>query len=369
MNQTFRQELTWLGTFRDKRRESAYESYIFKRQQHSLLPNVIVAYLLFLFLDLPLFYFNRSGRLELDFFVWFLGVVFFTAAFFLLGRFCTYRSYTVSITLAEASFSPLYAVLLLLHGKTDFLYIALCTVLLLILLFAIPNKWAYTAVCALLLAGTVGALTPLVSLPPAGTEILSGWLYIGCALLLAGACAWRFDYQRHVNFLDSQSLNRRLNTDTLTGAFTRPKFDREIKRQIDEAQGNGSVFSLAIFDVDDFKKINDTYGHLTGDRILTGITGIVRSSMPSRNTITRWGGEEFVIVCPGTDVNSAILLCERLRCHIAEKAFPGGIHVTCSFGVSEYRPGDTAFILLERADRFLYDAKSLGKNAVVSGYC
>lgn len=369
MNPTFKQELTWLGTFRDKRRESAYESYIFKRQQRSLLPNVVVAYLFFLLLDIPLFYFHRSGRLERDFFVWLLGVIFFAAVFFLLGRFRTYRSYTVSITLAEASFSPLFGILLLLHGKTDFLCVALCTVLLLALIFILPNKWTYAAICALLLTGTAGALTPLVSLPHAGTDIFAGWLYIGAALLLAGTGTWRLDYQCHINYLDSQSLNRRLNTDTLTGAFTRPKFDREIKKRIDEAQQNGSVFSLAIFDVDDFKKINDTYGHLTGDRILTGITGIVRSSMPSRNTITRWGGEEFVIVSPATDVNNAILLCERLRARIAEKTFPDGIHVTCSFGVSEYRPGDTAFILLDRADRFLYDAKSLGKNAVVSGYC
>jgi diguanylate cyclase (GGDEF)-like protein len=159
-------------------------------------------------------------------------------------------------------------------------------------------------------------------------------------------------------------LQNLLNTDTLTGAFTRVKFDNEIKKQIAFSQQTGRKMSLAIFDIDNFKRINDTYGHLEGDNVLSGIANIVIENLRLRDILTRWGGEEFVIVFPCTGLASAVKTAERLRIKISDAAFSIGEVVTCSFGVTEFKKGDTPVSLLRRADNLLYEAKASGKNVV-----
>jgi diguanylate cyclase (GGDEF)-like protein len=156
-------------------------------------------------------------------------------------------------------------------------------------------------------------------------------------------------------------------TDYLTKIYNRLKFDNIFISEIMRAQRYKTSLCLIIFDIDNFKKINDTYGHHTGDTVLIEMAKVVSNNIRSTDIFARWGGEEFVILTPNTDIEHARELAERLRVAIEGYVFNESISVTCSFGVAEFREGDTKDALSKRADDALYEAKRSGKNRVFTG--
>ena len=154
--------------------------------------------------------------------------------------------------------------------------------------------------------------------------------------------------------------------DALTGVANRGQLETQLRHMIEEfhSQEGTRCLSAIFLDVDKFKRINDTYGHKIGDQVLVDLTRILQNETYSSEVIGRYGGEEFVILCPDTDLDSAVRRAERLR-HAVLKSSIGGIStlsVTSSFGVSTARLGDTVHTLLERADICLYRAKETGRN-------
>lgn len=159
-------------------------------------------------------------------------------------------------------------------------------------------------------------------------------------------------------------LQARTITDPLTGMNNRIKFDEELKEAIERGARYDMPFSLILYDVDHFKRINDNHGHLVGDHVLVGLSTLVSSSIRAPDLLARWGGEEFAILNYGADIHSARVLAERLRVQIMATRFPPVSQVTCSFGVARYVAGDSARSLLLRADQALYLAKARGRNRV-----
>jgi diguanylate cyclase (GGDEF)-like protein len=154
--------------------------------------------------------------------------------------------------------------------------------------------------------------------------------------------------------------------DALTGVANRGQLETQLRHMIDDfhAQEGTNHLSTIFLDVDKFKNVNDTYGHKIGDQVLVDLTRTLQNETYSSEVIGRYGGEEFVIICPDTDLDSAVRRAERLR-HAIMKSSIGGIttlNVTSSFGVSTTRLGDTVHTLLERADACLYRAKETGRN-------
>jgi diguanylate cyclase (GGDEF)-like protein len=238
-------------------------------------------------------------------------------------------------------------------------------IILVTIFFIFPNNWANTFFAAIVLILSFAIFCAFNTARfTQNNSYLAGAVYIAAAFCLNVFSSYRFNFYKRSQFYDNLMLHNLLNTDTLTGAFTRVKFDEEIKKQIAFSQQTGRKMSLAIFDIDNFKRINDTYGHLEGDNVLSGIANIVNQNMRPRDILTRWGGEEFVIVFPGTGLTSAVKTAERLRMTISDAEFNIGNTVTCSFGVTEFKKGDTPVSLLRRADKLLYEAKSSGKNIV-----
>ena len=117
-----------------------------------------------------------------------------------------------------------------------------------------------------------------------------------------------------------------------------------------------------IFDFDNFKSINDTYGHLIGDNVLVDTINNIKNSIRNIDVLARWGGEEFALLLPNTDLQHAAILAERLRLQVADNVFENVGNITCSFGIAAFNEQDTAVTMISRADRFLYKAKSEGKN-------
>jgi diguanylate cyclase len=159
--------------------------------------------------------------------------------------------------------------------------------------------------------------------------------------------------------------------DALTGLANRRGFDRAFEACLAEARAGGVGPCLLMVDIDRFKRINDTYGHLFGDRVLCAVGRALQSNVKGRDTVARYGGEEFAVVLPETPLDGATSLAEALRTTVAA----GQVrnlnsnetvgNITISIGVTGHRAGDSASELVERADRALYTAKGLGRNRVI----
>ena len=169
--------------------------------------------------------------------------------------------------------------------------------------------------------------------------------------------------QQHVR--EQNRLLEKLSvTDKLTGLFNRHLFDQTLKSEINKARRYTYELSIIILDLDYFKKINDNYGHLTGDAVLQCLANLIHEHFRSTDTCARWGGEEFIILVPHLDLQKAIQLAEKLRVTIENATFPEDIHITASIGVASLREDDSKTSLLARADNLLYQAKNKGRNRV-----
>lgn len=156
--------------------------------------------------------------------------------------------------------------------------------------------------------------------------------------------------------------------DVLTGLRNRRAFQQQIAVEISRASRYGTPLSLLLMDVDHFKQINDSQGHAGGDRVLSALGALLRERLRTPDIPARWGGEEFVVALPNTDLAGAALAAERLRSAVAAATIRHGnaeIPVTISIGVSMLDGNETLEALTERADQAMYAAKVKGRNCVV----
>lgn len=164
--------------------------------------------------------------------------------------------------------------------------------------------------------------------------------------------------------LKSQILENLSATDTLTGLFNRRKLDEIFLQECERARRAQSPLTAIIADIDKFKMVNDTYGHQVGDQLLIEVVRLIQQGVRKIDTVARWGGEEFVILCPSTNLTGACSVAENIRTAIESYDFPLVGHKTCCFGVAEYRPDEVPEAVFKRADNALYRAKSGGRNQV-----
>jgi diguanylate cyclase len=163
------------------------------------------------------------------------------------------------------------------------------------------------------------------------------------------------------------------NTDGLTGVYNRKALDDHLQRLIERNTVSITPFSLMMMDLDDFKTLNDTYGHTVGDRMLLAFAQKCRATVRSDDFLARYGGEEFILILPGASLRNAIKKAKQVCRSVAAAKYAADdspradvVAVTVSIGVSAYRKGDTAKSLVDRADQCLYKAKASGKNRVVA---
>lgn len=154
-------------------------------------------------------------------------------------------------------------------------------------------------------------------------------------------------------------------TDRLTGLFNRHKIDETFVVESQRSKRYHHPLGLIMLDIDNFKQINDRYGHLVGDEVLMAIADILRSSTREADIVGRWGGEEFVVVCPSTNLEGLAVIAENLRKKIAEADMPSVGNITASFGISDLCNGCDVEQLIHEADEAMFAAKAKGKNCVV----
>jgi diguanylate cyclase (GGDEF)-like protein len=173
---------------------------------------------------------------------------------------------------------------------------------------------------------------------------------------------------RHVVvFTDITKLNQLATHDVLTQVANRFQFDKILEHSISLSQRYGRALSIMLIDIDFFKEVNDNYGHLVGDGVLKKLAQVLSGGIRKSDVIARWGGEEFVILLPDSELSSALKLAETLRMKVSESDFePVMKPITCSIGVVRWNEGENSDQLLKRVDEKLYAAKEGGRNRVVS---
>ena len=155
-------------------------------------------------------------------------------------------------------------------------------------------------------------------------------------------------------------------TDRLTGLFNRHKLDATFLSEVERSVRYGHPLSVVMVDIDRFKQVNDVHGHQVGDMVLTSIANILRQSVRKTDTVGRWGGEEFMVICPSTDLDGAVALAENMRQLMQSHNFALIGQTTGSFGVAQLEAGESVNALLIRTDAALYRAKASGRNRVES---
>jgi len=168
-----------------------------------------------------------------------------------------------------------------------------------------------------------------------------------------------------------QDLNMRLElmvrTDILTGLANRLEMLNQLEIEQKRSERHKKTFSLILGDLDFFKQVNDTYGHLAGDRVLRQVAAQLRDSLRTEDVCARWGGEEFMILLPETSLQQAVIVAEKLAAAVREKEITWEQHVirlSMSFGVGEFQAGSSIDAFTQRVDNALYAAKNAGRNRV-----
>ncbi len=186
------------------------------------------------------------------------------------------------------------------------------------------------------------------------------WKVVAAA---SGLLLVAFYWNRKLSRLNRE-LARLSVTDPLTGLYNRLKVDQTLDVEIQRVQRTGQALSLIMLDIDHFKQINDTFGHQVGDQVLVTLAELLRQRTREIDVVGRWGGEEFMVICPYTTLEGTLLLAENVRATIDAHLFAHGQHVSASMGVSCYVAGDSGKDLVARADAALYVAKKAGRNRV-----
>lgn len=210
------------------------------------------------------------------------------------------------------------------------------------------------------LARQLGPLAPLA----ASALIALKWLNISIFVIMFSALA---TYFRQRITLSEKNLKAQALEDALTGLHNRRYFQQVAERELSRSLRTGSQLALLIFDIDNFKKINDTHGHETGDQVLISVGHLLQLGARDVDTLARWGGEEFVLLMPNADLKDAMAVAQRLRQKVEDTpvACPSGeVYCTVSGGltlIQAHEPLNQAFA---RADLALYRSKSEGRNRI-----
>lgn len=167
------------------------------------------------------------------------------------------------------------------------------------------------------------------------------------------------------NITDKKRIEELSITDSLTKLSNRLKIDEILEKQVEIFYRYKTPFSIILFDLDNFKMTNDTFGHDVGDYALKTVAKIVKENIRKTDEVGRWGGEEFIVICSNTKSDNSYILAENIRKAIENYTFKKIGKLTVSLGVTEFNKSDNINTLFKRVDKCLYDAKKTGKNKTV----
>lgn len=270
-----------------------------------------------------------------------------------------YKSLQLWITFTEMVCTIIYFLIIKLNGQPNLLIKSFDIIVLILTYSLIPNRWIYNTISSSL------AFIVLVLYSYSGNNNFNpGIVYVFIIMVLILFITFVYDKFRRENFLFKKKLTELKNTDYLTGIYNRVKFEEECKKLLEKDEKDVVSFTLIFFDIDNFKNINDTYGHLYGDKMLIQLVDVIKSTIRSSDIFARWGGDEFFLLLPDTSKEQAIELSKRMEDNLYKKCKNYGHALTCSFGIIQYQHRESMYEFIKRADTLMYQAKHEGKNSI-----
>ena len=186
-----------------------------------------------------------------------------------------------------------------------------------------------------------------------------------CSISFGFVGAFLLDRLSKRNFINNEKLENLAITDNLTGLYNRTKLDEVLNNELARSKRFNYNFSFMLIDIDYFKTVNDTYGHQVGDDFLVEFTELISNNSRSTDSFFRWGGEEFVMICPEVDKEKILIHADKLRQKVELHKFKTVGNKTISIGITLSKNDDTIDSLVHRADEALYMAKNSGRNKIV----
>jgi len=292
-----------------------------------------------------------------------IGLLTAVVAFFLAGKFSRHDHTLLMVIIAELFVFTIYLVNLY-NQKTIVPSVQFMSVMLQILTaFLIPNRWKNSLIAASTIWTGYIIFCFFFEGPSEPPSLTQRGIYLGVCIVSCAIFIYGRESSERKHFAAMQLLEFMSITDRLTGIYNRGRFEQTLGAWIKNMRHD--PFCLLLFDIDDFKKVNDRWGHNAGDEVLIKITETATANIRDDDIFARWGGEEFVILFSGMDIVKGTELAERIRKAVEETICGKAGTVTISIGVVQYRREEGIEDFVKRADDKMYEAKKAGKNRVV----
>ncbi len=360
-------KINFLGEFSDKNLESDFFRQYMQRAMRYIKPLIVLLGLLNTLFLIPDYFlmtnFSTYKQMAIARIVFATLVV---MLFLCIKHVRSNKIIAVYITACEVLAVLLFLFIYFIYESPDYLIQAFGVIVLLIAVYIVSNRWIYSVGVSLFMniGFLIISLNLIENIKP--SNFWAGAVYIWIITILCGMVSFYNNYIERINYINRKELVRLSTIDPLSGACNRTKLDEEMNKWIEYSKRYNVPLSVAILDFDDFKKINDTFGHLIGDNVIVEASQIIRKTIRKSDIFARWGGEEFILLLPCTDVAKATELTERIRRQIEQNIFDKAGKVTCSIGIAQLSEEDDMLSFLRRTDKTLYSAKEDGKNKVMT---
>lgn len=357
--------ISFLCEFKDKSIEKEFLDYELKRSAKIIGP-VVIIYGLVYFVFVVSDYFSIRNMQSFQF-ILMVRLIFLALSVIVYMEMRRIKNYAYMIYLITAyELVAVMAFLMIINQYRTLTFLTFFSVIAVnAAIFITPNKFINAQLVSLFLNISF-FLFPVNHISGVDTAILvKVMLYV---LMIVTYCNIGFclnNYYKRKQYADGMELLRLSITDSLTGIFNRAKFNEELKKWTDYCNRYENEVSLVFFDIDNFKRVNDKYGHMAGDKAIQDIVLSIQRKIRSTDIFARWGGEEFAILLPNTGNDQAAEMAERMRIEIEKITLSESEIITCSFGIATLRKNEDAESFIKRGDKLLYEAKRRGKNIVV----
>ncbi|MEA5096163.1 MAG: GGDEF domain-containing protein [Sedimentibacter saalensis] len=358
-------DISFLCEFKDRNIEKEFLNYELKRNAKVIGP-IIIIYGLVYFVFVVSDYFSIMNTQSFQFILT-VRLIFLASSVLIYMGMKFINNYDIMIYLITAyEFVAVLAFLMIINQYETLTFLSILSVVAMnAAIFITPNKLINAQFISLFL-NIAFFVFPANHIYGIDTSVLiKTILYVIMIVTYCNIGFYLNNYYKRKQYADSLELLRLSITDSLTGIFNRAKFNEELKKWTDYCSRYESDISLVFFDIDNFKRVNDNYGHMTGDKVIQDIVLSIQNKIRSTDIFARWGGEEFVILLPNTGNDQAAEMAERMRIAIEKITVSESENITCSFGIATLRENESSESFIKRGDKLLYEAKRRGKNIVV----
>ena len=279
--------------------------------------------------------------------------------------FRSFRLFSWLVSLLEGTAIVTFLLVFHQYDAPHYMIQTMGMILMIMVIFFVPNQWIKMVSLAVIgvSAFALSAWLKLGSGLPAN-EFWAGLFYMAASAGLCAAVSYTLDLRSLNEFNVKQELIKLNTIDPLTLACSRTKLITDFDNWAAYCRRHRQPLSLALFDIDRFKAINDEFGHQKADQVLIGLVSLIREQLRKTDMIARWGGDEFIVMFPGVAPQQAQQVLDRIREALGDKPLMDSVNVTCSFGLTGLAPGVDLDALIREADALMYQAKRSGGDSI-----